>query len=124
YGTISISLSILHTFSVGLFSYWLFRDLKTMNISTSIWHAKISLFLFIVSSLGPFALGPLMATGLGHSKWYYFAIYFYLHFQYNGVFIFGLLSLFYHLLEEKGIQFNVSHALSSGILLFISLFPS
>lgn len=124
YGTISISLSILHTFSVGLFSYWLFRDLKTMNISTSIWYAKISLFLFIVSSLGPFALGPLMATGLGHSKWYYFAIYFYLHFQYNGVFIFGLLSLFYHLLEERGIQFNVSHALSSGILLFISLFPS
>lgn len=124
YGIISISLSILHTFSIGLFSYWMFRDLKSMNYSTSIWCAKISLILFIVSSLGPFALGPLMATGLGQSKWYYFAIYYYLHFQYNGVFIFGLLSLFYHLLEDKGIQLNISDARKSGILLFFSLFPS
>ncbi|HEX5171412.1 MAG TPA: hypothetical protein VFW11_19680 [Cyclobacteriaceae bacterium] len=122
YGPVSITISTLHTFSVWIFSFWMFRDLKTGN-STSIWFAKSSLILFILSSLGPFALGPLMASGLAQSKWYYFAVYYYLHFQYNGVFIFGLLSLFFKLLEEKGISYD-THARRFGILLFVSLFPA
>jgi hypothetical protein len=65
-----------------------------------------------------------MANGLGQSKWYYFSVYYYLHFQYNGVFIFGLLSLFYRLIEEKGIPFDLQQAKRSGVLLFICLFPS
>ena len=123
YGTISIILSVLHTLSLWLFIYWLLKDLKAKPVLTSIWYTRMSLILFIISSLGPFALAPIMANGLGHSKWYFFIVYYYLHFQYNGVFIFGVLSLFFHLLEQRDIKFNIRKANQSGILLFVSLFP-
>lgn len=124
YGVISIILSTLHTFSGWVFSFWLFKDFRQNDNAMSKWFAKSSLIFFIVSSLGPFALGPLMASGLAQSKWYYFAVYYYLHFQYNGVFILGLLSLLFQLLEEKSIPLIFLQAKKSGILLFISLFPT
>ena len=57
-----------------------------------------------VSSIGPLALGPISAMGLKDSVWYNYAIYFYLHFQYNGWFfmaITGLLILGYPDWEES-----------------------
>ncbi|HTJ48133.1 MAG TPA: hypothetical protein VL443_01685 [Cyclobacteriaceae bacterium] len=123
YGTIAIILSVLHTLSLGLFIYWLLKDLKAKPALTSIWYTRMSLILFIISSLGPFALAPIMANGLGHSKWYFFIVYYYLHFQYNGVFIFGVLSLFFHLLELRDVKFDVRKANRSGMLLLVSLFP-
>jgi hypothetical protein len=123
YGVCSIALSVLHTIAIYFFCFWIFRDFKKLKPVASILHAKISLLLFLVSSVGPFALGALMANGLGQSKWYYFAVYYYLHFQYNGVFIFGLLSFFYKLLEERNTEYNSALAKKSGVLLFTSLFP-
>ncbi|HEY8936863.1 MAG TPA: hypothetical protein VIM65_16655 [Cyclobacteriaceae bacterium] len=123
YGTFSIIFSTLHTVSLWLFIYWLLKDLKAKSTSTSIWYTRMSLILFIISSLGPFALASIITNGLGHSKWYFFIVYYYLHFQYNGVFIFGVLSLFFHLLEQRNIKFNIRKANRSGILLFTSLFP-
>lgn len=124
YGVISIVLSALHTIFVVLFCWWIFKDFKKLPASTSIWFAKISLILFLLSALGPFSLGPLVANGLGQTKWYYFSVYYYLHFQYNGVFIFGVLSLFFHLLEERRLPFNPQLARRSGLLLLISVFPT
>ncbi len=124
YGVVSIILSTLHTICVAVFCLWILRDFKKKEASVSIDYARISLILFLISSLGPFTLGPLMANGFGQSKWYYFAVYYYLHFQYNGVFIFGLFSLFYHVLEERGIQFNHVAAEKSKLLLLIAIFPT
>jgi len=124
YGVVSIILSFSHTVLVGVFCWWIFRDFRKIEKSTSIWFAKMSLILFLLSALGPFTLGPLVANGLGQTKWYYFSIYYYLHFQYNGVFIFGVLSLFFHFLEERKVQFNVSTARKSGLLLMIAIFPT
>ncbi len=124
YGIVSIVLSALHTVCVFVFCWRIFKDFKNLQTSTSIWFAKVSLILFILSTLGPFTLGPLVANGLGQTKWYYFSVYYYLHFQYNGVFIFGVLSLFFQLLEERGIQFNLQLARRSGLLLLISFFPT
>ncbi len=124
YGTVSIILSTLHTLCVAVFCWWILKDFRTREGLTSIWYARISLILFLISSLGPFTLGPLMANGLGQTKWYYFAVYYYLHFQYNGVFIFGLFSLFYHVLEDCGIKFNRIAARKSAQLLLIAMFPT
>jgi hypothetical protein len=44
-----------------------------------------------LSAAGPLALGPLAAAGLRGTAWYSFAVYFYLHFQANGWFVFLLL---------------------------------
>lgn len=123
YGAISITLSALHTLTVWIFALWFFRDMKKRN-DPSIWFAKGSLILFVVSSLGILAVGPISTSGMGQSKWYYFAVYYYLHFQYNGVFIFGLLSLFLKLLEDRSVLFHRARVHKAGVMLFISLFPT
>ena len=124
YGPISIVLSALHTAATWVFTFWFFRNATRKTSLLSGWCAKISLLLFAVASVGPFALGPLMASGLGHSKWYYFLVYYYLHFQYNGVFIFALLSLWFQTLEKRSIRVDRRLSYRCGILLLVSLFPS
>ncbi len=124
YGVISIVLSSLHTVFVFIFCGWIFKDFKKLEPTVSIWFAKVSLILFLLSSVGPFTLGSLVANGLSQTKWYYFSVYYYLHFQYNGFFIFGVLSLFFQLLEERGIPFNIQFARKIGLLLLISVFPT
>ena len=124
YGIVSIVLSALHTILVFIFSWWIFSDFKKLQPTASIWFAKVSLILFTLSALGPFTLGPMVANGLGQTKWYYFSVYYYLHFQYNGVFIFGVLSLFFHTLEERQIQFSIQLTKRFGLLLLIALFPT
>jgi len=123
YGIISILLSALHTVAWWLFTVWYFIDLKKLAGSASIWYSKISLVLFVIASLGPFVLGTLTSNGVGHSNWYYFALYYYLHFQYNGFFIFGIMHLFFHLLESKGVDFNSIQAKRIGKFLLVSIFP-
>lgn len=51
---------------------------------------KLAFILMIISYLGTLCLGPISAIGLKYSDYYYSAIYFYLHFQYNGFFLFAL----------------------------------
>ena len=81
-----------------------------------------------ISSIGPWALGIIMNTLGNTSHWYKNAIYFYLHFQYNGWFIFCLLGLFFLLLEKHQISiqkktissFYTLMILSCGLTLFLS----
>lgn len=124
YGVLSISMSAVHTVLIWIFALWLHRDLKATMHSVSAWLARASMILFMISSLGPLALGPLKANGLGHSPWYYFSVYYYLHFQYNGVFIVGIMSLFFKMLENRKSPFDMAMARRSGKLLLISLFPT
>lgn len=124
YGVVSITLTTLHTFGICLFTWWIYQDTHSLGFSISLSFAKRALFFFMASALGPFSLGALTANGMSHTEWYYSAIYFYLHFQYNGVFIFGCLSLFYYLLEQRNIPFDLQHAKIAGSLLFIACFPA
>lgn len=100
YGTFSIIFSALHTF--GAFAFiWLFFAASNKVSSLALLLAKISLLFFILSSVGPFSLAYLKANGLEHSNLYRFSIYFYLHFQYNGFFFFGILALLLRLIEDR-----------------------
>lgn len=124
YGLYSITLSTLHTVAVGVFAIWFFKDAACREYDPSQWFASISLIFFLISALGPFSLGPLMVNGLEHTKWYYFAVYYYLHFQYNGVFTFGVFSLFFGLLKERGVNVDQLLAKRFGNLMWISCFPA
>ncbi|KXK24769.1 MAG: hypothetical protein UZ12_BCD005001829 [Bacteroidetes bacterium OLB12] len=67
YGLFSITFSTLHTMGIALFTYWLYQDTKHQPISASLWLVRKSLLFFLLSAVGPFTLGPLMATGLAQS---------------------------------------------------------
>lgn len=62
--------------------------------------ARWAVFYMVFSSIGPWALGAIMNTLGSTSVWYKMAIYFYLHFQYNGWFVVGLLAVLVFLLEQ------------------------
>ena len=89
-------------------SYWFYAFYrKNNNFSKDSYASKFinaSLLFMIVSSIGPWALGMIMNTLGSTSHWYKNAIYFYLHFQYNGWFIFCLLGLFFNILEKNAIS--------------------
>ncbi|MFK5982345.1 MAG: hypothetical protein QM499_05465 [Flavobacteriaceae bacterium] len=76
---------------------------------------RASLWLMVFSSLGPWALGIIMNTLGSTSPWYRNAIYFFLHFQYNGWFLVALLGLFFAYLEKNK---------NSLVLLEIGLFKN
>lgn len=103
YGVITIPLSTLHTLVSIVISVRFIRDSRSCRTDFSRWLAMWALIFFMISSLGPFALAPIMINGLNHTKWYFFAVYFYLHFQYNGFFLFGVLALIFRHFEGSGV---------------------
>lgn len=123
YGFYSILFSTLHTLCVIVFIVKFFRQTKD-STSVSVWFARIALLFFALSAAGPFSLGYLMSNGLGQSNLYYCSIYFYLHFQYNGFFLFGIFSLFFNLLERKEVSFDHSSARTFGWILAAACFPT
>lgn len=90
----------------------------------SVWFARIALAFLTLSTLGPFSLGYLMTNGQGQSLWYYFSIYFYLHFQYNGFFLFGIFSLFFQLMERKEILFDTKSVRTIGNWMTLACVPA
>lgn len=109
--------------------FYLFQLIKEVKNSASknllsVWSLRAAALFFVLSSLGPWALAPINKMGLAGSNWYYLAIYFYLHFLYNGWFLFVLIALlFKHLESFSSIEKNVN-AKRFFIYLFISCFPS
>ncbi|MBK0402395.1 hypothetical protein I5M27_05325 [Adhaeribacter sp. BT258] len=129
YAMFSITFSTLHIlFSYG-FIYRFLKDCKQSDLvknqhQFSFKFIKAALFFLALSSLGPWAMGPIMATGNSFTQLYYNAIYFYLHFQYNGWFSFAALSLFFWLLEHYQITFNRQKATVFFRLLFWACLPA
>ena len=79
---------------------------------------KFGIIFHFISSLGPYALGPLKAMQMQDSPWYQQAIFFYLHFQYLGSFFLWTLAV---LFEKCKISFSKKQLLvlvSSCVLLY------
>ncbi|MBC6492492.1 hypothetical protein ACFSQD_19020 [Flavihumibacter stibioxidans] len=96
YGAVSIFFSTLSV----LFSWWfavvLWKDLAGAGLATLVSNAiRWSLVFLVISAAGTFFLAWLMATHVNNARLYFAAIYFYLHFQYNGWFFFAILALFF-----------------------------
>ncbi len=91
-------------------SYWFyFLFKKYYNLKKENYVYKFintSLLFMVISSIGPLALGIIMNTLGNTSPLYKNAIYFYLHFQYNGWFIFCLLGVFFYFLEKNKIHIH------------------
>ena len=95
YALLSIIFSTLHIFSLYVFGFAFIRDArkKIPEKSTRLL-AISSVISLVISSIGPFGLAFMMATGRGNANFHRDFIYTFLHFQYNGFFILAALSLF------------------------------
>src|SRR5699024_1553978 len=125
YGLVSIILSTLHIFVEYWTASFIFRHLKMGAFRSQISNLFIkgSLVALLLSSLGPFALGYISSTGMKESAFFDMAIYFYLHFQYNGWLYLFLIGLLITILHYKKITLSTSLLTASFWIYFIALFP-
>lgn len=129
YAAVSITFSTLHI----LLSYWfiirLLRDIikdkaVRKKYAASLPFAFAALFFLFVSSFGPWGLAVISARGLAQTDLYHQAIYFYLHFLYNGCFTFLILALVVWLLECDHQPFSTSRISIAFWILFIFTLPA
>lgn len=130
YALFSILFSTLFLFATYVFAFFFLkhtpRKLKTLQSYKLI---RAAIWFMVLSSIGPWVVGIVMGTLGNTSPWYRNAIYFYLHFQYNGWFLVALcgilLKLFEHyeiIISQKSFK-RFYYLLNAGVILtfFISI---
>ena len=107
----SVGLDISFISLIGIFVFSLIKDLNRTDTSKnliSIGLLKVALFFLLLSFIGTLSIIPIeLLFSTKRSVLYYLSSQFFLHFQYNGWFIFGILSLSFRMIENYGIQVNV-----------------
>ena len=88
YGAVSIAFSTLYVFCSYYLVILIFRYTRDNAKTTRSLFLRWGGIYLIISSIGPYALGYFMANDLGDSIWYNLSIYWFLHFLYNGFFVF------------------------------------
>lgn len=118
YGLYSIIFSTLSIFVFYVFAIMFWRDLNRLQEkNTSHLWFKAAVLFNAVSSIGAFTLAGMMATKTIHQNWYLEAIYFFLHFQYNGWFFFACMGL----LTDKLFRFGIRSKYLNIILWLFAL---
>lgn len=94
YGIGSISFSTLSIINSYFFAIRFWKDLNSTGAKnfSHLWF-KAALVFYAMSSLGAFSLAFMMANKIIHQNWYLAAVYYFLHFQYNGWFFFAGMGL-------------------------------
>lgn len=105
YALFSIIFSTLHILSSYVFCWLVWRD-GDRGKSGDQKLLLTALFFMFFSTLGVWCLGPAVKTLGKQSDLYQIAIQFFLHFQFNGWFLFAVLALFLKQFKEQ-IQHNV-----------------
>ncbi|WP_099157217.1 hypothetical protein [Virgibacillus ndiopensis] len=125
YGQYAVIMSSIHIFVeywAAIFIYWEVK-LQTSIPRASRYFINGSLLALVISAIGPFSLGFISTNGLRDSYVFDMAIYFYLHFQYNGWLYLFLVGLFISAMHFKRIRFNHSILEAGFWVYFLSLFP-
>jgi hypothetical protein len=121
YGPVSISFSTVSVLAGFYLAIVMWRASKHQRQMASTRFLNAGLFYLVLSSIGPFATGPLVATGYAGTPLYFNAIYFFLHFQYNGWFSFAILAVLIRMMENKH---TVRHANAAFILFNLACIPT
>lgn len=118
YALFSILFSTLSVFVFYTFSIKFWKDLNNLHQKTILHYwFKAAIILGVISSIGTFGLAYMMANKIVHQNWYLAAVYFYLHFQYNGWFLFACIGLFYNLFPTEVL---VNRKVNKGIFYLFS----
>ena len=119
YAAYSITFSTMHIFCSYAFIFFVLKDISGIKHETlSLKFIHGALFFLFLSSLGPWGLVVVVIQGSAGTDLYKQVIYFYLHFQYNGWFIFALIGLWLKYYETKGAKFNERTASYAFNILF------
>lgn len=120
YALFSIIFSSLFIIVSYWFTYFFFRHTTAAQKKTQSYKlVRMGLWFMVLSSIGPWSLGAIMTTLGSASPWYKNAIYFYLHFQYNGWFLLALLGIFFAILEKR--NFKLSPAIFRRFYILLNL---
>ncbi len=94
YGLYSIIFSTLSIFVSYFFAVQYWKDLNKLaeKKASHLW-IKAALAFSVISSLGAFCLAYMMANKMMIQNWQLASVYFFLHFQYNGWFLFAGMGL-------------------------------
>ena len=111
YGIVSIVFSTLSVLLSFLFAVFYFKDLNRFKVDFShgSWF-KAALVFNVISAIGTFALAFMMATKTTSQYPYLASVYWYLHFQYNGWFMFASFGLFLNYINAKIPSFKLSNS--------------
>jgi len=101
YGFVSISFSTLSIINSYFFAIKFWKDLNRIEhkFISFLWF-KAALLFNVFSSLGAFSLAFIMASRTANQNFQLGAVYFFLHFQYNGWFFFAGMGLLISQLEK------------------------
>lgn len=117
------SIVLLSVFGVTsyIISFKLLKDLEGNTYSAKL--IKFSIYYYLISSLATWFLAGVLVTQ-GKTELYYNTVYFYLHFLYNGFFVFALFGLFFKLLETQKTPITEKHQKYFFILLNVACIPT
>jgi hypothetical protein len=124
YGLYSIIFSTLSVFASYFFIAIAWKDFNTLHKKQHItrWF-KAGLFFLGLSSLGAFSLAYFMANHINGAAYYFGAVYFFLHFQYNGWFLFACFGLLFYQLEKNGFTRVTAFSKPLFNILFFTCIP-
>lgn len=115
------SLSILISYILSLYC-WTALNRSRINRQLQNWF-KAGLAFNALSSLGAFALAWQMASHKGTTETLIGSVYFFLHFQYNGWFLFTIGGLVFHTLSQMGIPLSKRQIQVPFLLFLLSAVP-
>ncbi|RPI18857.1 MAG: hypothetical protein EHM58_03745 [Ignavibacteriae bacterium] len=128
YWVLSIIFSTLHIIITYWFVYCFVKDVRINKVydryPASMMFIYGGLFFLILSTIGPWGLAVITASNIPNKDLYQQAIYFYLHFQYNGWFTFGIIGLILSKIETVKIFIYTSYLKSAFWLLFFANIPA
>lgn len=125
YAAFSITFSTLSILVSYFFIGFMWRDLGRVPHKAHVdrWF-RAALILWAISSLGAFSLAYLMANQIMIQDLYFSAIYFFLHFQYNGWFLFVCFGLFFSWLQKQGVHPAIAVSRQLFLIMAITVGPS
>jgi hypothetical protein len=125
YGYFSISFSIISILISWFFIFFYWFDLnKVTDKSYAPKWFKAALILMAIASFGEITLAYLMVNFSSAQDYYFGALYFFLHFQYNGWFLFVCFGLLFSYLFGKGFLPTVAINKHLFIIMAITVAPT
>ncbi len=109
YGAISITFSTIVMLVAYTLIYFFLKDYKKASSELKNPLIRWSIYWFLISTLGIWAVGPVTAI-LGRThELYFLSIQFFLHFQFNGWFTLSILGLLIYLAKKRGLDYKFSY---------------